>query len=220
MSMKPPSVIYHDGNPLIACYAQVASQEECQQLIHLAKKKLQPSAVVGNAALTISEVRKSDQAHFEHYSNADVQQICERIAAIVGQPLNHAEQLQIVRYQVGGKFDVHFDSFNLSTKLGKEFYSRGGQRIITAILYLNTVSTGGETFFPELSLEIAPSQGNLLVFENCRKETNQAHPLSKHGSRPIKEGEKWIATLWFRENHYTEYRSLYRGNRSRREGLS
>jgi prolyl 4-hydroxylase len=92
------------------------------------------------------------------------------------------------------------DTFSPSTQLGRQYLANGGQRILTALLYLNTVQgEGGETFFPSLKFEVAPSQGNLLVFENCYKNTNQPHPLSLHGSHPLRAGEKWIATLWFRE---------------------
>ncbi|WP_442597174.1 2OG-Fe(II) oxygenase [Neobacillus sp. D3-1R] len=197
--VKKPSIIYHGKDPFIAYYENVANQIECQQLQDLAKGKLQQSAVIGHSKQILSETRKSEQAWFAHNTNTGVQQICERIATIVGQPLNHAEKLQIVRYQTGGKFDIHFDSFSSTSKLEREYLLKGGQRILTAILYLNTVNAGGETFFPSLSLEVSPTQGSLLVFENCIHSTNQAHPLSMHGSHPLKEGEKWIATLWFRE---------------------
>ena len=196
--MKEPTSIYHDKNPFIAYYENVANQTECKELTDLAKGKLQPSAVVGYSGAKLSNARKSEQAWLHHNFNENVLQISERIASIVGQSLNYAEKLQIVRYQPGGKFDAHFDTFESSSKQGREYLLKGGQRIYTAILYLNTVNAGGETFFPALSLEVSPIQGNLLVFENFNKETNQVHSLAKHGSRPLKEGEKWIATLWFR----------------------
>lgn len=197
--MKEPAIIYHAKNPFIAYYENVANQKECQELADLANEKLQPSAVVGYSKEKLSGARKSEQAWLHHKSNENVLQISERIASIVGQSLNHAEKLQVVRYQPGGKFDAHFDAFQYSSKLGRKYLLNGGQRIYTAILYLNTVNAGGETFFPALSFKVSPVQGNLLVFENFNKETNQVYSLARHGSRPLKEGEKWIATLWFRE---------------------
>lgn len=197
--MREPSVIYHDQDPFIAYYENVVSAKECKELTDLAEGKLEKSAVVGYTKRKYSGARKSEQASFEHNFNESIKQICERIASIVGQPLNHADKLQVIRYQPGGKFNAHFDTFSSSSKLGREYLLQGGQRIYTAILYLNTVTAGGETFFPGLSLEVSPVQGSLLVFENVNMETNQIHSLSKHGSHPLKEGEKWIATLWFRE---------------------
>ncbi|WP_070120072.1 prolyl hydroxylase family protein [Bacillus marinisedimentorum] len=197
--MKKPSIVYHDHNPFIGCYKQVVSKKECQKLIDLAEQKLQPSAIVGQSKTEISPARKSDQAQFRYDCNAIVQKVADRIASIAGQPLNHAEDLRVIRYQAGGKFDEHFDAFDSSARLGKKHITKGGQRILTALLYLNTVHAGGETFFPALSLNVPPSQGDLLVFENCRKGTTVPHPLSRHGSHPLKSGEKWISTLWFRE---------------------
>lgn len=197
--MNKPTIIYHEKNPFIAYFENVASDKECTMLREIANGKLEPSTVVGYSKTEFSNTRKSEQTWLEHSYNENVHQICERIASIVGEPLTHAEKMQIVRYQPGGKFDVHLDTFQSSSNLGREYLLKGGQRLHTAILYLNTVNAGGETFFPDFSLEVSPIQGNLLVFENFNKITNQVYQLAKHGSRLLKEGEKWIATLWFRE---------------------
>jgi prolyl 4-hydroxylase len=194
IKLKEPSIVYSEI-PFVAIYENILSDSECQQLKALAKEHLKPSTVVGAA-----DIRKSDQAWLPHLLNETVHQIAQRVASIVNKPLTHAEQLQVVRYQVGGKFDAHYDTFSPSTQLGRTYLSNGGQRIVTALLYLNSVTTGGgETFFPSLNFEVAPKEGSLLVFENCIKNTDHPHHLSLHGSRPLTKGEKWIATLWFRE---------------------
>lgn len=194
---KPLNLLYDD--PFIGCYEKVVTQTECRQLIDLAQNNLQPATVIGKSRLEISPSRKSDNTWFQHYSNKVVQQICERISSIVEYPLNYAEQLQIARYQVGGKFNPHFDTFDPLTQVGKTLLSQKGQRIITALLYLNNVSAGGETSFPLLNIQVAPSEGTLLVFENCKKNSNERHSLSIHEGCAVHEGEKWIATLWFHE---------------------
>ncbi|WP_063857982.1 2OG-Fe(II) oxygenase [Paenibacillus sp. A3] len=196
--MREPSVVFHE-EPLVASYGQAVSGPECRQLIELARHQLEPAKVIGEKEVVASEFRKSDFAWFHHDSHPLVREVSERIAALVGQPLHYAENLQIARYGAGGKFGAHFDTYDLNTVAGKKFYDEGGQRLYTALLYLNTVDAGGETYFPELNLDITPSEGTLIVFENCKKGTNDRHPLSLHGSRELREGEKWIATLWFRE---------------------
>ncbi|WP_282941181.1 OsmC family protein [Paenibacillus sp. RC67] len=193
-----PSVVYQN-EPLIARYEQVVTTQECRQLIELAQNLLQPAKVIGQTEVVTSDFRKSDFAWFEHHTNEIVSRVCDRIASIVGHPVQYAESLQVARYLVGGKFGAHYDTYDLSSVVGKKFYDEGGQRLYTALLYLNTTQAGGETYFPELQLDIVPTEGTLLVFGNCKKGTNQTHPLSLHGSRELKEGEKWIATLWFRE---------------------
>ncbi|MFT9847786.1 prolyl hydroxylase family protein [Aneurinibacillus sp. REN35] len=197
--MPELSVIYHD-DPFIAYYEQVATPIECRRLIQLAKSKLRPATVIKESGLEVSEARLSEHTWFPHHSWL-VREIAERMASLVKKPLTHAEQLQIARYQVGGKFEAHFDCYDLSTKPGRMYFEQGGQRLCTAILYLNTVGAGGETCFPGLDLQITPKEGDLLLFENCKKGTNEAHPLSLHEGRAVNEGEKWIATLWFREKN-------------------
>ncbi|WP_415813813.1 TSUP family transporter [Mesobacillus thioparans] len=90
---------------------------------------------MGDSKKSFSSARKSEQAWLHHNTNENVLQISERIASIVEQPLNHAEKLQIVRYQPGGKFNAHFDTFQSSSKLGREYLLKGGQRTYTALLY-------------------------------------------------------------------------------------
>ncbi|WP_088830815.1 2OG-Fe(II) oxygenase [Paenibacillus tyrfis] len=203
--MKEPSVVFHE-EPLVASYEQAVSGPECKQLIELARHQLEPAKVIGEKEVVASEFRKSEFAWFHHNSHPLVREVSERLAALVGRPLHYAESLQIARYGVGGKFGAHFDTYDLHTVDGKRFYDQGGQRLYTALLYLNTVDAGGETYFPELNLDIAPSEGTLIVFETCKRGTNEQHPLSLHGSRELREGEKWIATLWFRERPQYEPR--------------
>lgn len=199
--MKPPVVYLHD-DPFIACFEQVATSTECRELIQLAESKLKPSIVLTDSGEAYSQKRISEQVWFPHQSQAIVHQVSQRIASIVELPLHHYEQLQIVRYHIGGKFDAHYDCFDLNTEIGREAASRSGQRIFTAILYLNTVNAGGETFFPQLNLQISPSEGKLLIFENCKRGSTEPHPLSMHAGLPVKIGEKWIATLWFRQDPF------------------
>ena len=46
------------------------------------------------------------------------------------------------------------------------FERDGGQRLFSAMVYLNTVERGGGTGFPELGLSVQPEPGRLLIFAN------------------------------------------------------
>ncbi|MDQ0416550.1 prolyl 4-hydroxylase [Croceifilum oryzae] len=192
--MKEPTVTL-STEPFVGLYERFWSHEECQYVINLAKERLAPAQSQDG----YSESRTSDVAWIGHFNCGTIYSLCNRIAETIDQPLNHAEHLQAARYLVGGKFDQHVDCYNLNSEGGKYFYSLGGQRLYTAILYLNTTLEGGQTFFPHLDLNITPTEGNLLVFENCYSGTNNPHPHSLHGSSVLEKGEKWIATLWFCE---------------------
>ncbi|WP_257155391.1 prolyl hydroxylase family protein [Bacillus cereus] len=181
-------------NPFIMYQEQIATPEECQSIINLAQKSIQPAQAYGHTG-----ERTSDFTWLAHHSDSIVHQISERISNLIALPLPYAEPLQVASYPVGGKFSAHLDCYNTHTEYGKNKVQEGGQRHKTAILYLNTVTSGGETFFPSLNVTISPIQGNLLLFDNCTQGTNAPNHLSLHEGCPVKEGEKWIATLWFRE---------------------
>jgi prolyl 4-hydroxylase len=200
--LTTPDIVYFT-DPFIYYYQNFASTEESQSLIELARNELTPSRVVGQDKFEVSNTRISEQVSFGHTSHELVYRISNRMAEIVKQPLNYAQNLQIVKYPKGGKFDAHLDTFSSQEPKGQEVLNIAGQRLYTALLYLNSVHAGGETFFPYLGLKIKPSEGSLVVFQNCKDGTAEPNFFSMHGSHPVLEGEKWIATLWFCERaHY------------------
>ena len=77
---------------------------------------------------------------------------------------------------------------------------RGGQRVASVVMYLNTPERGGATVFPESHLEVAAVKGNAVFFSYDRP-----HPMTRtlHGGAPVLAGEKWILTKWLRvgEHH-------------------
>ncbi|TVX93720.1 hypothetical protein [Paenibacillus agilis] len=109
--MLQSSIVYYQ-DPLISYYKNVASADECQQLIDLATGKLVPSVVASHNAVGLSQSRISEQASFEHASSEIVRRVTSRIEDIVCQPLSRAEPVQIVKYPFGGKVDPHYDTFD------------------------------------------------------------------------------------------------------------
>ena len=55
----------------------------------------------------------------------------------------NAESIQVLRYEIGQKYDAHFDYFH-----DKNNVKCGGQRFVTVLMYLTDVKKGGETVFP------------------------------------------------------------------------
>ena len=74
-------------------------------------------------------------------------------------PIRNAEQYQLVYYDKAGEYKAHFDSFDYQTEEGKKNWEPGGQRLLTAIAYLNDVEDGGGTDFPELGFNIDARKG-------------------------------------------------------------
>lgn len=168
----------------------------CEYLVHLAFGKLQPSSVIdpltGQGLRTVLRTSYSMNLLPSMYDVA-VGALCNRMAALVGVPFTQAEPLVVLKYLPGQEYKPHFDYVpNADTR---------GQRIATALLYLNEPAGGGETDFPRLGIRVTPQRGKAIGFYNC--DANGA-PDSRtlHAGLPVTQGEKWLATLWFRERRY------------------
>ncbi|XP_021905016.1 probable prolyl 4-hydroxylase 4 isoform X1 [Carica papaya] len=124
----------------------------------------------------------------------------------------NGEDIQVLRYEHGQKYDPHYDYF-----VDKVNIARGGHRVATVLMYLTDVAKGGETVFPSAEQEtshrkapvenddlsecakkgiaVKPRRGDALLFfsllPNATPDTS-----SLHAGCPVIEGEKWSATKW------------------------
>lgn len=125
----------------------------------------------------------------------------KRIAILTGMPMENGEALHVLYYRVGGEYQPHYDFFNADTPGGAECLLRGGQRVASLIMYLNTPDAGGETVFPRANISITPRKGDAVLFYNCTPN-GLVDPNSLHGGAPVIAGEKWIMTKWIREGMF------------------
>ncbi len=113
----------------------------------------------------------------------------------------NGEDFQLLYYDVGAEYQPHFDYFDPSTPSGLVHLERGGQRIVTFMIYLNTVTEGGETIFPRAKIKISPEKGKAVVFYNVTPQ-GEEDPMSFHGGAPVLQGEKWLITHWLHEREF------------------
>lgn len=194
------NVTLFSSDPIIYVVDDFISEDECQEFINCSKDKLQPATVVGLDNEQKLKDRTNEFAWLEHHANESIHEVSKRLSILVQMPIRNAEMFQVVHYESGTEYKPHFDSFDQSTELGKKYWEPGGQRMITALIYLNDVKDGGATYFPELNISINPKKGNVLIFHNTISETTNINPRSLHAGMPVSSGEKWAANLWFREN--------------------
>ena len=90
-------------------------------------------------------------------------EVSKRLSIMVQMPIRNAESFQLVYYTKGAEYQEHCDAFNYDLPEGKKHWEPGGQRMITALAYLNDVEDGGGTGFPKLDIEISPNKGDVLV---------------------------------------------------------
>lgn len=189
-------------SPLVHITDDVVSPLECAHIIELAAPKMNQARVSGAGGVRYSSGRSNTRTWMRQDVDAQVRRVAERIAGLVGLPLTHAESLQVIHYSVGQEYRPHFDAYDLATEKGRRYCERGGQRLVTALIYLSDVDEGGETGFPRLSLDVAARRGRLLLFHNCLPGTTTRNPLGYHQGRAPRRGEKWAFNLWFHERPY------------------
>ena len=116
-----------------------------------------------------------------------VQAILRRIAHASGTEVTQGEPLSILHYALGQQYREHLDALP----------NEANQRIATALIYLNTGFTGGETMFPHEGLAVRPVGGEMVLFTNSRPD-GSPDPRSRHSGAPVRQGVKWAATRWIR----------------------
>lgn len=209
---KIPLCSFADNTPLVIkrlCRLQpiylienLATEEECQHIINIGSDNLSRSTVIENMEQKISEIRTSWTGFLTksgHLSDDPIlNKILKRISCLSGYDISHFEAVNILRYTKDQKYSAHHDYFS------NEFKSKAGQRIMTFLLYLNSVpeENGGATYFPELNIWVQPKAGTCVFWMNTDLEANP-YPKTKHEGQPIKgDAVKWANNFWIREHNY------------------
>ncbi|KAJ4968281.1 hypothetical protein NE237_014982 [Protea cynaroides] len=211
--VSPAKVKQVSSKPRAFVYEGFLADEECDHLISLAKSELKRSAVADNLSgkSKLSEVRTSSGMFIGKGKDPIISGIEDKIAAWTFLPKENGEDMQVLRYEPGQKYDPHYDYFSDNVNI-----ARGGHRVATVLMYLTDVTKGGETVFPvaeesprhgpstkddDLSdcgkrgIAVKPQKGNALLFFNLYPDATP-DKISLHAGCPVIEGEKWSATKW------------------------
>lgn len=123
--------------------------------------------------------------------------VSRRAASLLSRDPTTVEPLQVVRYTSPDSFySVHHDHGG--------FYGKTTEhRPWTVLVFLNDVSSGGYTWFPnpKLDLKIIPRAGDAIAWSNVDKN-GEADPDMVHaGQPPGEEGiEKYAVNVWLGES--------------------
>ena len=198
---KNNNIVSYCKDPMIMTYSKFLSDEECDFFINISKNNLKRALVQGNEKDEISQERTGKNTWIEHNFNEITKNVAERIAKIIGIPLQNAEKFQVIYYDENQEYKSHYDSWKLeNTEKCLRNMKYGGARLVTALCYLNSVEKGGETMFTKLNISVPPEKGKLLIFQNTiGRNNNNIHTLSQHAGTPVKKGKKYGFNLWFRE---------------------
>ena len=184
--------------PRAVLFGGLLDDDECRALVALARPRLERSQTVDGATggNEVNAARTSEGMFFERGEGELVRRIEARIAELVNWPVENGEGLQVLRYRPGAEYRPHHDYFDPAHAGTARILQRGGQRVGTVVMYLNTPEGGGATTFPDVGFEVAPVRGNAVFFSYDRPHTSTR---TLHGGAPVTAGEKWVATKWMRE---------------------
>jgi prolyl 4-hydroxylase len=184
--------------PTVRVLENILSDQECDELIELARPRLQRALTVDSeGSLQVDSRRTSQGVFFALDEYPLVGRLEQRLAALLGVPVNHGEGLQILHYLPGQEYEPHFDWFDPEQPGYDAITAAGGQRIASVVMYLNTPALGGGTAFPEIGLTVTARRGSAVYFAYEGGDL-----ASLHAGLPVRRGEKWIATKWLRERPY------------------
>lgn len=174
------------------------SPEECTRLMPMIDATAVPSSAYD--AKYESGYRTSYSGNLDP-TDPLVKRIGRRIDDLLGIDAHFGESIQGQRYFPGQEFQPHMDWYADNTPYWDIERDRGGQRCITAMIYLNQVEEGGATDFTNLSLSIEPKPGVLLIWNNA-DHSGVPNPMTEHAGKPVVRGVKYVLTKWYRANRW------------------
>ncbi|KAJ7564828.1 hypothetical protein O6H91_02G035500 [Diphasiastrum complanatum] len=198
--------------PRILLFPNFANAEQCRAIVALAKSHLTPSSLAlrkGETMETTMNIRTSSGTFLSASQDktGTLAWVEEKMARATMVPRTHGEAFNVLRYELGQKYNCHYDYFDPI-----EYGPQKSQRMASFLLYLSDVEEGGETMFPYedyknmnvhydfkqcIGLKVKPRQGDALLFYSMFPN-GTFDRTSLHGSCPVLKGEKWVATKWIR----------------------
>lgn len=187
--------------PPVVLFGNLLSAEECDAFIALARPELRRSETLNldTGVDEANQARSSEGVYFQRGQHPLCQRIEARLAALLDWPVERGEGLQVLRYGPGAEYQPHYDYFDPARPGTAATLARGGQRVASMVMYLNTPGLGGATVFPDAGFEVAATLGNGVFFSY-----DQPHPKTRslHAGAPVQRGEKWILTKWMRAQEH------------------
>lgn len=187
--------------PRIRIFKGLFARTECDWIVGRARDRLVQSTVYGNEAagsFVVDERTNSESAFGPAHMDVALVLLRARLANSIRAPMHHFEPVTVLHYAVGQHFAPHFDYLDPALPGHADDLARRGQRVATALVYLNDDYDGGETAFQTLGWRYRGAPGDALVFDNV-DATRTADPKTYHAGLPPTRGEKWLLSQWVRD---------------------
>mmetsp|Transcript_15382 Transcript_15382/g.41782 ORF Transcript_15382/g.41782 Transcript_15382/m.41782 type:complete len:283 (+) Transcript_15382:61-909(+) len=189
--------------PRIYILHNVVTLEEAAHLKSLGIIKGMEKALIipyGGKELVASTTRTNTGAWLDFQQDEVVRKVERLLADVTATEPEHGENLQILHYEVSQQFKEHHDYFDPALDPPENF-EPGGNRMATAVIYLQNADVGGETDFMKIGIKIKPDVGDAVLFYDLQPD-GQIDNRTIHAGTPPVGGEKWVATKWIHQRRY------------------
>ncbi len=198
---RPPPKRVLSEAPRLRAVDGFLSPAVCDWLVARARPLLKPASVYDPASGTArqEQARSNSAVEFDAV-NADLimMLVRGRMGAATHLPTAAMEPLQVLHYEVGQRFERHYDFLDPSVEGYARDAAARGQRIATFLVYLNDNYEGGETEFPLADLRHRGRKGDALYFANV-DTTGQPDRRTLHAGVAPTSGVKWLLSQWIRD---------------------
>jgi prolyl 4-hydroxylase len=192
--------LLHESPPVLRI-DHFLSPDECHELQQLATSNNQEDCIqVESQTFPGAVSQRTSTSWFTQY--AAVPQFLAKAVYRLHIPLEHMEEPQIVRYRPQQLFSWHYD------QVTPQALHNGGQRLMTLLVYLNTLPKSGGTLFRDLRnsqqepLCVQPQQGSALLFFPAFAGGRPDDRTLHQGQAVAAGKEKWIVQMWIHQREY------------------
>lgn len=185
--------------PRIEVHDEFATADECAHIIELAQGDMGSASILNAEGESVeSQLRRTADIGWVYTDQtATVRELVARAAELADLPVRNCERIQVVHYDVGGKYTPHLDTYKADQS--NAHYRKSGQRLKTGLLYLHEPGKGGATSFPKVKAKVKPKVGRLALFDLVHPGTAEPDVDAVHAGTPVWSGEKWVCNFWFCE---------------------
>ena len=198
--LAPARILPLSEQPRILTLPGFVTRQACDWIIGRASERMAAAEVFDpSTGLGRRHAVRSNSACVFQLMDMDLIMVLlrERILRATGLPPYGLEPLQVLKYEPGQSFDWHVDYLTPDQPGLARDMAEKGQRIATALVYLNDDYEGGETAFESTGLRHRGARGDGVLWANTLPD-GRPDTLTRHAGLPPTKGVKWVVSQWCR----------------------
>ena len=166
------------------------SADQCEDILAILQpfRKSRVATQDGAVKVRSSRTSRSAQMPTDHPLTRTTMELAARL---FGVPILNCENPTVLSYAPLQEFGYHHDAFSDEARMA---LGHRGNRLATAIFYLNDNVLGGETHFPAIDLKIAPRTGRAAIWRNLGPD-GEIDNRAIHAGLPVYSGRKYVMAL-------------------------